>query len=57
MWRMALARDMLRRGDGGVKEVAETVGYGSASSFQCCIHPVCRHTANTVRTPKGLTVG
>jgi AraC-like DNA-binding protein len=32
-WRMALARNMLRRGDGGVKEVAETVGYGSASSF------------------------
>jgi AraC-like DNA-binding protein len=32
-WRMALARNMLRRGHGGVKEVAETVGYGSASSF------------------------
>ena len=32
-WRMALARNMLRRGDRGVKAVAETVGYGSASSF------------------------
>ena len=32
-WRMALAKNMLRRGDGGVKKVAETVGYGSASSF------------------------
>ncbi|EAS49148.1 putative transcriptional regulator [Aurantimonas manganoxydans SI85-9A1] len=32
-WRMALARNMLRRGEGGVKTVAETVGYGSASSF------------------------
>ncbi|MDI6024730.1 helix-turn-helix transcriptional regulator [Corticibacterium sp. UT-5YL-CI-8] len=32
-WRMALARSMLRRRDGGVKEVAETVGCGSASSF------------------------
>ncbi|GGK30235.1 helix-turn-helix transcriptional regulator [Salinarimonas ramus] len=32
-WRMALARDMLRRGEGSVKAVAETVGYGSASSF------------------------
>ncbi len=32
-WRMALARNMLRRGAGSVKEVAETVGYGSASSF------------------------
>ncbi|WP_152048630.1 AraC family transcriptional regulator [Aureimonas psammosilenae] len=32
-WRMALARNMLRRGEGSVKEVAERVGYGSASSF------------------------
>lgn len=32
-WRMALARNMLRQGDGGVKEIAETVGYGSASAF------------------------
>lgn len=32
-WRMALAKNMLRRGGRGVKEVAETVGYGSASSF------------------------
>lgn len=32
-WRMAIARNMLRRGSGGVKEVAETVGYGSASAF------------------------
>ncbi len=32
-WRMALAKNLLRRGDGGVKEVAERVGYGSASSF------------------------
>ncbi|MCB8839932.1 AraC family transcriptional regulator [Aurantimonas sp. VKM B-3413] len=32
-WRMALARNMLRRQGGSVKEVADTVGYGSASSF------------------------
>jgi AraC-like DNA-binding protein len=32
-WRMALARKMLRRGEGSVKAVAETVGYGSASAF------------------------
>jgi AraC-like DNA-binding protein len=32
-WRMALAKNLLRQGDGGVKEVAERVGYGSASSF------------------------
>lgn len=33
-WRMALAKDLLRRADGiGLAEVAERVGYGSASTF------------------------
>lgn len=32
-WRMALAKDLLRRHGGGVAEVAEQVGYRSASSF------------------------
>ncbi len=32
-WRMALAKDMLRREGGGVAEVAERVGYASASTF------------------------
>ena len=32
-WRMALAKDMLRRRDGGIKEIARRVGYGSTSSF------------------------
>ncbi|SJZ53323.1 AraC family transcriptional regulator [Consotaella salsifontis] len=32
-WRMALAKDLLRRGEGGVAEVAERIGYGSASTF------------------------
>jgi len=32
-WRMAVARDLLRRYDLGVAEVAERVGYGSASTF------------------------
>jgi AraC-like DNA-binding protein len=32
-WRMALAKNMLRHANGGVKKVAETVGYGSASAF------------------------
>jgi AraC-like DNA-binding protein len=32
-WRMALAKDMLRRRDGGMKEIAKRVGYGSASAF------------------------
>ena len=32
-WRMAVAKDLLRREDLGVTEVAERVGYGSASTF------------------------
>jgi AraC-like DNA-binding protein len=32
-WRMALAKDLLRRQAAGVAEVAEQVGYGSASTF------------------------
>jgi AraC-like DNA-binding protein len=32
-WRMAVARDVLRRQDVSVGEVAERVGYGSASTF------------------------
>ena len=32
-WRMAVAKDLLRRRDHGVADVAERVGYGSASTF------------------------
>lgn len=32
-WRMALAKDLLRRNEGGVAQIAERVGYGSASAF------------------------
>ena len=32
-WRMAVAKDLLRRHDFGLEEVAERVGYGSASTF------------------------
>jgi AraC-like DNA-binding protein len=32
-WRMAIAKDLLRRDDVGIAEVAERVGYGSASTF------------------------
>lgn len=32
-WRMAMAKEMLRRKEGDVAEVAERVGYGSASAF------------------------
>jgi AraC-like DNA-binding protein len=32
-WRMALAKNLLRRREGGVAEIAERVGYASASTF------------------------
>ena len=32
-WRMAVARDLLRRRELGIAQVAERVGYGSASTF------------------------
>jgi AraC-like DNA-binding protein len=32
-WRMALAKNLLRRKEGGLAEVAERVGYSSASTF------------------------
>jgi AraC-like DNA-binding protein len=32
-WRMAVAKDLLRRREVGIAEVAERVGYGSASTF------------------------
>lgn len=32
-WRMAVAKDLLRRNAFGIEEVAERVGYGSASTF------------------------
>ena len=32
-WRMAVAKDLLRREELGLSEVAERVGYASASTF------------------------
>lgn len=32
-WRMALAKDLLTRGDLAIADAAERVGYGSASTF------------------------
>lgn len=32
-WRMALARNLLRSGQVGLQEIAERIGYGSASAF------------------------
>jgi AraC-like DNA-binding protein len=53
-WRMAVAKDLLRRQDLGIAEVAERVGYGSASSFSTAFsryvgQPPSRHAAS-VRT-------
>jgi AraC-like DNA-binding protein len=35
---MALAKGMLRRKEAGIAEVAERVGYGSASTFSVAFH-------------------
>jgi transcriptional regulator GlxA family with amidase domain len=32
-WRMALAKQLLRSGELGMDQVAERIGYGSASTF------------------------
>jgi len=32
-WRMALAKDLLRRKEAGIAKIAEQVGYSSASTF------------------------
>nr|WP_256350876.1 helix-turn-helix transcriptional regulator [Pseudomonas gingeri] len=32
-WRMALAKNLLRRKEGGLAEIAQRVGYSSASAF------------------------
>lgn len=45
-WRMAIAKDMLLRGDISIAELAERVGYGSVSSFSMAFS---RH----VGTPPG----
>jgi AraC-like DNA-binding protein len=43
-WRMAVAKDLLRRHDLGLAEVAERVGYGSASAFSTAFS---RHTGRS----------
>lgn len=43
-WRMTLARDFLRKGQGTVAEIAERVGYGSASAFSTAF---VRHTGQS----------
>lgn len=45
-WRMAVARDLLRRHDFGIAQVAERVGYGSASTFSTAFS---RHVGQSPR--------
>jgi AraC-like DNA-binding protein len=40
-WRMAVAKNLLRRNEGGMAEIAEQVGYSSASAFSVAF---ARHT-------------
>ncbi len=49
-WRMALAKDLLRRKDVTVAEVAEQVGYSSASTFSVAF---TRHVGLPQRTTRG----
>ena len=61
-WRMALAKDLLRRDAGGVGEIAERVGYNSASTFSAAFtrhvgRPPTQyareHAAGLARRPSG----
>jgi AraC-like DNA-binding protein len=46
-WRMAIARDLLRRHELGIAEVAERVGYASASTFSTAFS---RHVGQSPRS-------
>jgi AraC-like DNA-binding protein len=43
-WRMALAKDLLRRGDGNIADVAERTGYSSTNTFSTAFK---RHSGQT----------
>jgi AraC-like DNA-binding protein len=56
-WRMAVAKDLLRREDLSVGEVAERVGYGSASTFSSAFsrhvgQPPRRYAAGATSPPR-----
>ncbi len=55
-WRMAVAKDLLRRHELGIAEVAERVGYGSASTFSTAFSRHVRqppsHYAASLRPPQ-----
>jgi AraC-like DNA-binding protein len=53
-WRMAVAKDLLRHQDVGLAEVAERVGYGSASTFSTAFsRHVGQPPGRYARTPPG----
>jgi len=56
-WRMALAKNMLRRKDSTVAEIADRVGYSSQSTFTVAFTrhvgvPPTRYVAEGVGTPQ-----
>ena len=55
-WRMALAKNLLRRKEGGIAEVAERVGYSSASTFSVAFTrhvglPPARYAREQIESP------
>ena len=57
-WRMALAKEQLRRRGSSVTEVAERVGYSSASTFSVAFArhvgvPPARYAREHARLPSG----
>jgi AraC-like DNA-binding protein len=56
-WRMAVAKDLLRRHDVGIGEVAERIGYGSASTFSTAFNrhvgqPPSRYSTSVRTSPQ-----
>jgi AraC-like DNA-binding protein len=57
-WRMALAKDLLRRNEGRVAEVAQRVGYSSASTFSVAFtRHVGRPPSQYAREEQAATYG
>lgn len=61
-WRMVLAKNLLRRNEGGVAEVAERVGYSSASTFSVAFtrhvgRPPTHYAREQAATALGMGAG